>query len=387
MLVVHSDQPFSKSLPLKRGLTDFDNQEELKELRENLVEVEAKRNFIINRIGDLAKKFPRTAYDKTCSNNNPKLNEIELVEKVNIRHKIKDNENFLDAKQNRLNIIVKEDRKNKRDMYHLARLTRKIDTIRKQTSDKKDALSKINVEKSKRVDYLHEYGAQVKEDQKESVKKAHSKILEKKLGNFYTQKNDSALNHQLILHQKKQHELERLKKCNFIKYQTNIAKIRMDSVLKDRLESINDRLTKEKKIYKIKSVRQQSKMDKISSNTDIAYNMWSNSSNIKKDALVAYTGLFPEGKSVEIGCISKSTKKLSKSVTRSKLQDSRSKFDINSSMHTFSSMKRNCQQVSKSQFIKQSVAYDLQEFKAKNSRQNSINEQNSENNKEFNEEL
>ena len=73
MLVVHSDQPFSKSLPLKRGLTDFDNQEELKELRENLVEVEAKRNFIINRIEDLAKKFPRTAYDKTCSNLNPKL--------------------------------------------------------------------------------------------------------------------------------------------------------------------------------------------------------------------------------------------------------------------------------------------------------------------------
>ena len=204
-------------------------------------------------------------------------------------------------------------------MYHIARLTRKIDTIRKQTSDKKDALSKINVERSKRVDYLHEYGAIVKEDQKESVKKAHSKILEKKLGNFYTQKNDSALNHQLILHQKKQHELERLKKCNFIKYQTNIAKIRMDSVLKDRLESINDRLTKEKKIYKIKSVRQQSKMDKISSNTDIAYNMWSNSSCIKKEALDMYTGLFPEGKSVEIGCISKSQKNLSKSVTRSKL--------------------------------------------------------------------
>lgn len=54
-------------------------------------------------------------------------------------------------------------------------------------------------------------------------------------------------------------------------------------------------------------------------------------------------------------------------------------------MHTFSSMKRNCQQVSKSQFIKQSIASEFPELKAKNSRQTSIIEQNSENKKEFNE--
>lgn len=239
MLVVHSDAPFSKSQQLKR--TEFENDDEIKELKESLQEVEAKRNFIVNRIEDLAKKFPRTGYEGSTIQENPKLNEIELHKKVNFQHEAKYNEVTMLEKQSRLNQIIKEDRKNKRDMYHIARVTRKIDTIRKDTKIQKDTLKNNNKEKDKKVEYLHKYGAQIRENQREGVRESQNKVLDMKLDKFYSRKSESVLNHQLIIHQKKQHELSMLKKCNYIKYQTNIAKIRMDCVLRDRLESINSR--------------------------------------------------------------------------------------------------------------------------------------------------
>lgn len=51
-------------------------------------------------------------------------------------------------------------------------------------------------ERNKHVDYLHEFGAQIRDAQRESIKDAHNRVLEKKLGNFYLRKSESAVNQQ-----------------------------------------------------------------------------------------------------------------------------------------------------------------------------------------------
>jgi hypothetical protein len=65
-----------------------------------------------------------------------------------------------------------------------------------------------------------------RDQQRENVRDAQTKVLEKKLDNFYSRKSESMLNHQLILEQRRQRENERLKKSQEIKYQTTLAKIR-----------------------------------------------------------------------------------------------------------------------------------------------------------------
>ena len=89
--------------------------------------------------------------------------------------------------------------------------------------------TKLQSQKNKHINYLHQFGSQIREAQRESIRDAHSRVLEKRLENFYTRKSESALNHQLIMHSKKQTENERLKKTQNVKYQTSLAKIRMDS--------------------------------------------------------------------------------------------------------------------------------------------------------------
>lgn len=105
------------------------------------------------------------------------------------------------------------------------------------------------------------------------------------------------------MHGKRTWENERLKKCQDIKYQTMLAKIRMDCMLRDRLEAINKRLNDEKKQYKNRSLRQKFKINQISKDTDIAYNVWSNSSLNQDEALKAYTSLFPAGQFIELGSV------------------------------------------------------------------------------------
>ena len=75
--------------------------------------------------------------------------------------------------------------------------------------------------------------------------------------------------HFVIENNKKEREKARLKKCQDIKYQTNLAKIRMDTMLKDRLESINNRLLEEKHSYRKQSMRQKSRLGQIHNNVSL----------------------------------------------------------------------------------------------------------------------
>jgi hypothetical protein len=121
--------------------------------------------------------------------------------------------------------------------------------------------------------------------------------------NFYSRKNEATVNHCVILNNKKEREKVRLKKCNDIKYQTNLAKIRMDSMLKDRLESINNRLLEEKLSFRKHSMRQKSRLGQIHKNVDMAYLHLENSGYHQENAIKAYSELFPNGQILEIGSI------------------------------------------------------------------------------------
>ena len=133
-----------------------------------------------------------------------------------------------------LNVIMVKDRKNTRDMIQIQRVTSRIEGIREQTNQLKNEMDNMQQDKNAHVDYLHEYGAQMRQDQRKSIGDAHSKVLEKKIEKFYLRKSDSAINHKYIIQQKKAAEHERLKKCQKIKFQKNLARIRMDCMLKER---------------------------------------------------------------------------------------------------------------------------------------------------------
>jgi hypothetical protein len=75
----------------------------------------------------------------------------------------------------------------------------------------------------------------------------------------------------------------------------------MDSVLKDRLESINSRIMKSTKSMNKQTVKQKLKLYQLENNVEHAYNAWSNSSLNQDEALKAYQGLFPAGKCIELG--------------------------------------------------------------------------------------
>jgi hypothetical protein len=107
----------------------------------------------------------------------------------------------------------------------------------------------------------------------------------------------------VILNNKKEREKVRLKKCNDIKYQTNLAKIRMDSMLKDRLESINNRLLEEKLSFRKHSMLQKSRLGQIHKNVDMAYLHLENSGYQQENAIKAYSELFTNGQILEIGSI------------------------------------------------------------------------------------
>jgi len=75
----------------------------------------------------------------------------------------------------------------------------------------------------------------------------------------------------------------------------------MDSVLKDRLESINSRIIKSTKTVHKKAVQQKLKLYQLENSVEHAYNAWSNSSLNQDEALKAYQSLFPSGKCIELG--------------------------------------------------------------------------------------
>ena len=77
----------------------------------------------------------------------------------------------------------------------------------------------------------------------------------------------------------------------------------MDTMLRDRLESINERLIDKKKQMNRESLRQRYKMSQLGNNVEQAYNAWSNSSLNQDEALKAYQSLFPGGKCIELGTI------------------------------------------------------------------------------------
>ena len=124
MLRIHGESTFSRSQNFTReGLYDKDEQEELEA---NWCEVEAKRDFIVNRIDELAKKFPRTAMEATNppQTAEPRINETVLCEVKALRNNLRSNQNALDGKKSRLNAIINKDKKNKRDLKHIERITR-----------------------------------------------------------------------------------------------------------------------------------------------------------------------------------------------------------------------------------------------------------------------
>lgn len=108
-------------------------------------------------------------------------------------------------------------------------------------------------------------------------------------------------------------------------------------------------------------MRQQSKLGELSNNTELAYNMWSNSSSNKVNAVKMYTGLFPEGQFVEIGPVS-IRPPVSKSVTKTKFFDSKSRWDKNNqSVNSLYSDRRNYN-INKSQYMNDKPSTNNQNF-------------------------
>lgn len=133
----------------------------------------------MHRINELAKKFPKTAQESEEApviEPEPKENEKVFSEVQTLRNEIKWSEKMLDEKKCKLNAIINRDKKNKRDLKHIERITRKIEGIRHTT--KKLNMDKANMqeERNKHVDHLHHFGAQLREAQRESIRDAHSRV-------------------------------------------------------------------------------------------------------------------------------------------------------------------------------------------------------------------
>jgi hypothetical protein len=189
-------------------------------------EVEQKRNFIINRIKSLAKRFPTRGHIPENPDCPQPENESAFYELVDVKHDIKQNKQDISNRVSMLNHIINRDKKNKRDWINVSRITNKISTIRNHTHEMKLNKSNADDAKNEHIEMLRDCGNEWREQQRENVRDAQTKVLEKKLDNFYSRKSESMINHQLILEQRRQSENQRLKKSQEIKYQTTLAKIR-----------------------------------------------------------------------------------------------------------------------------------------------------------------
>lgn len=188
--------------------------------------MEEKRNFIINRIQSLAKKFPTRPPIPEDPELPPGENESALYELNDLKNDARRNKHDIANRVSRLNHIINQDKKNKRDWINISRITHKISNIRSHTNEMKMNKSNYDEARNEHIDLLRECGNEWREQQRENVRDAQSRVMEKKLDNFYSRKSESMINHQLILEQKRQRENERLKKSQEIKYQTTLAKIR-----------------------------------------------------------------------------------------------------------------------------------------------------------------
>lgn len=268
MLRVHAgNDSFITSTKLKKeGVYEKD---ELEELEANWADVEAQKNFIIGRIDELAKKFPTNGFDLVNEDAPPKENERYFKEVKTLRGEVKDQNQEISRNVSTYNYIINKDRKNKQDYKAIERITKRIDGVRKRTKALNQEQSNLKKSQNKHADYLHEFGGQMREAQRESMRQSHSRVLQTKMENFHSRKSESTMAHFVIENNKKEREKARLKKCQDIKYQTNLAKIRMDTMLKDRLESINNRLLEEKHSYRKQSMRQKSRLGQIHNNVSL----------------------------------------------------------------------------------------------------------------------
>jgi hypothetical protein len=152
MLRVHSgNDSFTTSTKLKKdGVYD---KSELDELESNWADVEAKKNFIVSRIDDLAKKFPTNGFEIIPENSPPALNEVAFMEVKSLRGEIKtNNEDILKGTRN-YNYIINKDRKNKLDSKVIDRITNRISYVRKRTKALADEQEILKQSNSKHTDY------------------------------------------------------------------------------------------------------------------------------------------------------------------------------------------------------------------------------------------
>jgi hypothetical protein len=132
MLRVHSgNDSFTSSTKLKKdGIYD---KSELDELESNWADVEAKKNFIISRIDDLAKKFPVNGFEVIPEGAPPKENEVAFREVKTLRGEIRHNDQDILKNTNNYNYIINKDRKNKLGSKVIDRITDRINGVRKRT--------------------------------------------------------------------------------------------------------------------------------------------------------------------------------------------------------------------------------------------------------------
>ena len=224
MLSVHGQNSFTPKIELRR-----EGQYEEAEVTEQehlWDEVESKRSFIINRIGKLAKKFPTRGLIDIPKDAPLSENESALYDLKSVENEVKNNKKIIGDRVSRLNHIVNKDKNNKKSWMNIQRITTKIGNIRTRTNEMRFDQSYQTDIKNENIEQLRDYGNQAREENRESIREAHEKVLEKKLDNFYTRKSESMINHQYILEQRQQRENQKLKKSQEIKYQTTLAKIR-----------------------------------------------------------------------------------------------------------------------------------------------------------------
>jgi hypothetical protein len=132
MLRAHSgNDSFTSSTKLKKdGIYD---KSELEELESNWADVEAKKNFIISRIDDLAKKFPKYGFEVIPEDAPPKENEVAFREVKTLRGEIRHNDQDILKNTSNYNYITNKDRKNKLDSKVIDRVTNRINGVRKRT--------------------------------------------------------------------------------------------------------------------------------------------------------------------------------------------------------------------------------------------------------------
>lgn len=303
MYSIHSQSAISVKKNISQDRNQQMDEEELKEMQLNWNAVEQKRDEIVSRINSLARKFPEGAYDLLEDTAKPSENEQEFVQIVSNKKNLKDQGLEFDYKKSRLNVITVKERKNNRDAHKIAMVTNRIENIRHVTYQHKEELANKSQNHNAHSEYLHEYGQQMRDDQKRAIQDAQERILEGKIEKFYMRKSDSVVNAKVILQHKQKAEMERLKKAQNIKFQTDLARIRCDINLKNRQEKINSRLVNDAKRYKEANFKRKKQISEVEKKSELALVRWTNSSVNQNEAQQQYSSLFDADKYIEVGGI------------------------------------------------------------------------------------